>query len=224
MLTVRYNDGARERPLFEPGRIALFRHDANVPRKRWPSLFRAIAPILARNPEVDLVYHTRTIYQGGDLEIEKSAYPRDIAGRMLTTGLHDAGAPVDRKLLCAMLNAADIYVSPAAEGFGLCIAEALACGVPAVGMDYSSVPEVIGKAGVVVPPAGLVDNIYSHFWAGVREDLFGQAVERLVRSRRLRREMGNLGPIHVGALFRWDRAAEQFVDIIGAKIGKRLAA
>jgi glycosyltransferase involved in cell wall biosynthesis len=91
-------------------------------------------------------------------------------------------------------------------------------------MDYSSVPEVIGKAGIVVPPAGLIDNIYSHFWAGVREDLFGQAVERLVRSRRLRREMGNLGPIHVGALFRWDRAAEQFVDIIGAKLGKAMAA
>jgi glycosyltransferase involved in cell wall biosynthesis len=224
MLTVNYQDGSPSRPVWQPGRVTLFRHDANVPRKRWQSLFRSLAPVLARNPEVDLVYHTRTIYNGGDLEIEKSGYPVELQKRMLTTGLHDAGVPVDRPLLCAMLNAADIYVTGAAEGFGLCIAEALACGVPAVGMDFSSVPEVIGKAGIVVPPAGLIDNIYSYFWAGVREDLFGAAVERLARSRRMRRELGDLGPIHVGALFRWDRAATQFVELIEAKLGKALAA
>ncbi|HEY6012459.1 MAG TPA: glycosyltransferase, partial [Candidatus Limnocylindrales bacterium] len=224
MLTVNDNETGRSWPLWQPGRVALFRHDANVPRKRWQSLFRSVAPVLARNPDVDLIYHTRTVYQGGDLEIEKSAYPLALQKRMLSTGLQDQGIPVDRPLLAAMLNASDIYVSGAAEGFGLCIAEALACGVPAVGMDYSSVPEVIGKAGIAVPPAGLIDNIYSSFWAGVREDLFGEAVERLARSRRLRRELGALGPIHVGALFRWDRAAEQFIGLIDAKLGKAMAA
>jgi glycosyltransferase involved in cell wall biosynthesis len=224
MLKVNDTSTGKSWPLWQPGRVALFRHDANVPRKRWQSLFRSIAPVLDRNPEVDLIYHTRTIYQGGDLEIEKSAYPVHIQRRMLSTGLHDAGAPVDRPLLCAMLNASDIYVSPAAEGFGLCIAEALACGVPAVGMDYSSVTEVIGKAGILVPPAGLIDNIYSSFWAGVREDLFGHAVEQLATSRKSRRYLGSLGPIHVGALFRWSKAAEQFVALIDAKLGMQVAA
>lgn len=226
-----YEPGMQPRPLFSPDRITLFRHDANVPRKRWQSLFRSLGAtptfaesVLARHPDVDLVYHTRTIYQGGDLEIEKSGYPKAIARRMLSTGFHDAGEHVDRSWLAAMLNASDVYVSPAAEGFGLCIAEALACGVPAVGMAYSSVPEVIGKAGICVPPAGLIDNIYSSFWAGVREDLFGQAVESLVTSRKARRDLGALGPIHVGALFRWDRAAEQFSGLIEQRLGKRMAA
>lgn len=224
LLQVTDNETGRTWPLFTPGRIVAFRHDANVPRKRWQSLFRAMAPVLARTPELDLIYHTRTIYQGGDLSIEKSAYPKPIRDRMLSTGFHDNGQTVDRNMLNTMLNASDIYVSTGAEGFGLTIAEAIAAGVPAVGMDYSSVPEVIGKAGIVVPPAGLIDNIYSYFWAGVREDLFGQAVERLARSRRLRKELGNFGPIHVGALFRWDRAAEQFSSLIDAKLGRQIAA
>ena len=224
MFTVTDGTTGRQWPLWQEGRVTLFRHDANVPRKRWQSLFRSLAPVLARRGEVDLVYHTRTIYWGGDLEIEKSAYPPAIRARMLSTGMHDAGLRADRNLLVAMLNASDVYVSPCAEGFGLCIAEALACGVPAVGLDYSSVPEVIGKAGIAVPPAGLIDNIYSSFWAGVREDLFGEAVDRLTQSRRLRREMGNLGPIHVGALFRWERAAEQFVGLIDGALGRRMAA
>lgn len=224
MLRVTDTDTGRQWPLWQPGRVALFRHDANVPRKRWQSLFRAVAPVLARMPDVDLIYHTRTIYWGGDLEIEKSAYPLGLRRRMLSTGMHDAGLRADRSLLVAMLNASDVYVSPAAEGFGLCIAEALACGVPAVGMDYSSVPEVIGKAGICVPPAGLIDNIYSYFWAGVREDLFGDAVASLAGNRRRRRELGNLGPIHVGALFSWARAAEQFSDLISGALERRQAA
>lgn len=224
MLTVTDTETGRTWPLWQPGRVAIFRHDANVPRKRWQSLLRSLAPVIARRPEVDFIYHTPTIYQGGDLEIEKSAYPKAVRSRMLSTGLHDAGVRADRSLLVAMLNASDIYVSPAAEGFGLCIAEALACGVPAVGMEYSSVPEVIGKAGICVPAAGLIDNIYSSFWAGVNEPLFTDAVDRLTQSRRQRRELGNLGPIHVGATFRWERAAEQFSGLIETTLGRQMAA
>ncbi len=224
MLQVTDHETGKTWPLWQEGRITLFRHDANVPRKRWASLFRTIAPVLAKHADVDLVYHTRTIYYGGDLEIEKSAYPVELRRRMLSTGFYDAGLRAERDLLAVMLNASDIYVTGSAEGFGLCIAEALACGIPAVGMDYSSVPEVIGKAGIAVPAAGLIDNIYSHFWAGVDEPAFSQAVDRLIQDRKTRRQMGALGPLHVGALFSWARAAEQFSELIGSAIGLEQAA
>ena len=223
MLTVTDSASGRVWPLWQPGRVVMFRHDANVPRKRWQSLFRSLAPVLDANPDADLVYHTRTVHQGGDLEIEKSGYDERVRRRMLSTGLHDAGITAPRDLLAAMLNASDVYVSGAAEGFGLCIAEAIACGLPAVGMDYSSVPEVIGDAGLVVPAAGLVDNIYSCFWAGVREDLFGQAAESLVRSRGMRRELGARGPDRVRRLFRWDAAASEFIGLAERAAGKREA-
>jgi glycosyltransferase involved in cell wall biosynthesis len=38
------------------------------------------------------------------------------------------------------------------EGFGLAPLEALSCGVPIVGSDASSIPEVVGDAGVLVRP------------------------------------------------------------------------
>lgn len=38
------------------------------------------------------------------------------------------------------------------EGFGLPPLEALACGTPVVGSDVSSIPEVVGDAGVLLPP------------------------------------------------------------------------
>jgi len=38
------------------------------------------------------------------------------------------------------------------EGFGLPPLEALACGTPVVGSDATSIPEVVGDAGVLLPP------------------------------------------------------------------------
>ena len=81
-------------------------------------------------------------------------------------------------------------------------------------MAYSAVPEVIGPGGVCVPIVGLVDNPWSHFWAIVDEGAFGAAVEKLINSRKARRELGGRGVIHVGANFTWDRAAEQFTSLL----------
>jgi glycosyltransferase involved in cell wall biosynthesis len=55
--------------------------------------------------------------------------------------------------LAAVYAAATIFAHPSTmETFGLSVAEAMACGCPIVGVAAGSVPEVIGDAGVVVPP------------------------------------------------------------------------
>jgi glycosyltransferase involved in cell wall biosynthesis len=38
------------------------------------------------------------------------------------------------------------------EGFGLAVLEAMLAGVPVVASDVSSLPELVGDAGVLVPP------------------------------------------------------------------------
>ena len=131
-----------------------------------------------------------------------------------------------------LYNAADVYVSVSAEGFGLTIAEALACGTPAVVMDYSSTSELIGLAprkpsdqqavregvcGLAVRPIGLIDNEYDHFWAAVDETAFGHAVVRLLDDQVTRRFMGARAPVHVAEKFSWDRAAEQFGALVEAQ-------
>jgi glycosyltransferase involved in cell wall biosynthesis len=53
----------------------------------------------------------------------------------------------------AVYRGAVCYCYPSRyEGFGLTPLEALSCGVPVIGSDASSIPEVVGDAGVLVPP------------------------------------------------------------------------
>jgi glycosyltransferase involved in cell wall biosynthesis len=52
-----------------------------------------------------------------------------------------------------LLNAASVYVQPSAwEGFGLAVAEAMACALPVIVSDADSLPEIVthGKTGLVV--------------------------------------------------------------------------
>jgi glycosyltransferase involved in cell wall biosynthesis len=55
--------------------------------------------------------------------------------------------------LPALLNGADLFVYPSLyEGFGLPPLEALSCGTPVVASSSTSLPEVVGDAGVLVDP------------------------------------------------------------------------
>src|SRR5262249_33075355 len=68
---------------------------------------------------------------------------------------------VERARLVRTFQAARIFVSPSLyEGFGSPAAEALACGVPVITSDTSSLPEVVGDAGLLVDPgdAGAIAN------------------------------------------------------------------
>ena len=207
----------------DPHRITLLRTDRHMPRKMYPALFRSLAPVLARHRNVDFVWHCATLDQGGDLSDEVSKYGR-LASQLFSTGFHDTYGGLDRRLLNALYNAADIYVSNSSEGFGLCIAEALACGVPAVGIRYSAVPEVIGPAGITVPIVTRVDNVYSHFWGWADEGKFGAAVESLVNDAVLRTVLGAKGPGHVRDNFSWPQAAVAFRDLIAAAVPVEVAA
>lgn len=61
------------------------------------------------------------------------------------------GASDDQLLL--LYNAASLLVLPSRyEGFGLTAIEAMACGTPAPGLEPSSLPEVVGEAGVLAAP------------------------------------------------------------------------
>jgi glycosyltransferase involved in cell wall biosynthesis len=166
-----------------------------------------------------MVIHGNPRGPGGDLEMMLSKVPQPVRSQFLLTKAW--GIP--RDALVVLYNAADLYVSTSAEGFGLTIAEAVACGVPAVGCDYSSVPEVIGPAGAVVKSYP-IDNEYEHFWCAVDEDEFARTVEHLMTHKTKREDLGRLGPGHIRSSFRWDTAARQFVDLIQATVSTGVAA
>lgn len=60
---------------------------------------------------------------------------------------------VTKERLIELLQGATVFVYPSLyEGFGLPPLEAMACGVPVVTSARSSLPEVVGEAGVLVDP------------------------------------------------------------------------
>jgi glycosyltransferase involved in cell wall biosynthesis len=222
-----------------PDAKLMFRADTNMPRKRYASLFRALAPVLASHPEALLAIHARSVNMGGDLNDEISKYHPSIASRFVNTGFRDKYTDIPRYMLTMLYNAADLYVSVGAEGFGLTIAEALACGTPAVVLDFSSCSELVGLTprgpnehapvregvcGLAVRPSGLVDNEYNYFWAGVDETAYGHAVVRLLDDPVTRRFMGARAPQHVAETFSWDRAAQQFSDLFETTKAEAVAA
>ncbi len=82
------------------------------------------------------------------------------------------------------LSLADVYVSSSLlEGFGLPIAEALACQTPVVAAQGGAVEEVIGPGGITVPP---------------REPFaLAQAISSLLRDPGLQRDLGEQGRRYV---------------------------
>lgn len=231
----------------DPKRTLILRSDRLVARKNYPSLLRAIAPVLAMHPEADFLWHCRSMDEGGNLTLMRSHFDARIGSRMQPTGFHDDHRHVPGAMMAALYAAADLYVSTSAEGFGLTIAEAMACGTPVVAMDYSSVPEVMGAepwtapfptssfrypfleefrgvqprkaiGGMLVPPAFLTDNIYGYWWASVNEQRFAQAVHGMLKmTREQRRQIGLQASAHVKRSFNWDDSARSLADIMGAR-------
>ena len=197
----------------------LLRTDSHWPRKRYNAMIRALVPVLARNPSWAMVIHCNPRGPGGYLPHMLSKVPEPVRSQFLLTNAW--GIP--RDALVVLYNAADLYLSTSAEGFGLTIAEALACGVPAVGADYSAVPEVIGPAGKVVK-AYPIDNEYDYYWCAVDEDEFARTVDHLMTHKTKRDDLGRKGPAHVRSTFRWDTAARDFVGIIQATVPQEVAA
>ena len=54
------------------------------------------------------------------------------------------------RTLSTLYSGADVFAFPSlAEGYGLPILEAMACGTPVVASNASAVPEAVGEAGIV---------------------------------------------------------------------------
>jgi glycosyltransferase involved in cell wall biosynthesis len=112
----------------------------------------------------------------------------DLEGMVHFTGY------VSQEDLPLVYNLSSLFVYPTLyEGFGLPALEAMACGVPVITTDVSSLPEIVGVAGILVP----VNNV---------EALYG-AMIAVLGDEDLRRKMINKG-IQRAAKFTWEQTAK----------------
>ncbi len=111
--------------------------------------------------------------------------------------------------LPALYNAADLYVGASrrydllAEGFGIALVEASACGLAVVGGRSGGVPDAVrdGETGILVDP----DDP-----AAVAAGISG-----LLADATARRRMGDAGRRAVETYYNWDRVAADLIRIDG---------
>jgi glycosyltransferase involved in cell wall biosynthesis len=176
---------------------------ADRPLKGVAGLLDAVAKLkVDRDVELHLV---SALEQGGPTE--KRIQDLGLSERVkVVSGLTDAE-------LAALLASAEVMCVPSLyEGFSLPTVEGLACGTPVVASDAGALPEVIGDAGVLVPP-GDVEALVS-------------AVGGLLDDAGRRERLGAAGRARALERYSWTSVARATVEAyneVAARPAERVA-
>jgi len=142
----------------------------------------------------------RLAYDGSLVVVGKIGWKSEAIARRLRAPriVHlDYLDPAD---LAAVYAGAELFVFPSIyEGFGFPLLEAMAYGVPSIAARSSSLPEIGGDAALYFDPHD------AHALQAL--------MERALTDRALRDDLASRGRARA-AEFRWDRAAEQTLDVL----------
>jgi len=159
------------------------------PRKNFTRLIEAYSLLVTRHPSLHLVI------AGG-----KGWLYEEIFATVERLGLEEKvvfPGFVANGDLPALYNLADLFVFPSLyEGFGLPPLEALACGTPVITSNASSLPEVVGEAGLMVEATNV--------------EGLAEAMNRVLEDAALREEMIVRGLEQAGK-FTWEKAAAKLL-------------
>ncbi len=172
------------------------------PRKNVARLVRALAHLvryhLPQNAPLQLVLAggVRENYDLTLREVAESKQITSVAERVLFPGY------VSGDVMNALMSACNVFAYPSLEeGFGMPPLEAMVCGAPVVTSNVSSLPEVVGDAGLQIDPndTEALTNALHTLLTDVSEN---------ARRRELSRARA--------AQFSWDETARQTLAIYDA--------
>jgi glycosyltransferase involved in cell wall biosynthesis len=190
----------------DPGRVAEVRDRFGLPprfllyvgtiepRKNLDVLLAALSRLKGQGREVPLVVAGKLgwLYDGFLAKIRSLGLERSV---LLPGFVPDDDLP-------ALYTAAEAFVYPSVyEGFGLPVLEAMGCGTPVLCSNASSLPEVAGDGGILLPPGD------PEAWA--------EAVSRLMESATLHGELRERG-FRNASRFRWEETARQTWEVYRA--------
>jgi glycosyltransferase involved in cell wall biosynthesis len=161
------------------------------PRKNLPLLINAYKKLVDDGTDHNLVLVGRFgwIFDEVLQQIEKL----NLTDKVILTGY------VEQVDLPMVYNLCDLFVYPTLyEGFGLPALEAMACGIPVITTDVSSLPEIVGEAGLLVSP-----NDVEALFEGINKVLYDEGL-RLNMARRGTKQ---------AAKFSWERAARSTLEV-----------
>ena len=196
---------------------------ANVRRKQWTRLIEAVALLKHQYKQKDVVLYAHTVpfdnywLEGWNLPVITSAfgvYDEVVFNPHLDK--HNASVPEasqdDFPSLVDLYNASDLFVLPSqVEGFGLPIAEAMACGVPVVVTRYGAGWEVASPAGIGVRPHDWELHKSGTKYANIDPHDLAKEILALKRNPRERARRSKIGLERVKDL-NWDRFEELLLN------------
>ncbi len=164
-------------------------NSADMPLKGLSYLLRAVAD-LSRSRPVKLVVVGRPKSNG---DVESLVRQLGIDRQVTFTG-----RIAEAELVAQYARSAVAVVPSVYEGFGLPAGEAMACGVPVISTTGGALPEVVGRAGLLVPPAD--------------SKSLQQALVEILDHPDKAAELAAAGYHRVRRLFTWQRAAEMTLE------------
>ncbi|MBU2490014.1 MAG: glycosyltransferase family 4 protein [Proteobacteria bacterium] len=169
----------------------LVTNSADTPLKGLYHLLKAVDQARRTRPDLKLVVIGTPKKDGGILKLVAELSLGDVVE---FTGRLSDEAFAQRFASCGMAVVPSLY-----EGFGLPAAEAMACGVPVISTTGGALPEVVGDAGVLVPPGD--------------PDALAAAILDLAGNPEKAGALGRAGYERVLRLFTWERAARLTTDV-----------
>jgi len=108
---------------------------------------------------------------------------------------------IPRAALADYFEACDLFAFHSTyETFGLAVAQAMSHGRAVVTVRSTALPEVVGDAGLLVPPGDPI--------------AFGDAITALAQDGARRRALGEAGRRRAAAHYAWDRVAEGYERVL----------
>lgn len=171
-----------------------FRKGADVFLKALPRLLESLP-----DAHVDIVGNDQISVENGDTF--RAKFERDFPG-IMSSGRVLFHGDVSESVLRGFYSVADLIVAPSRfESFGLVHLEAMMFGRPVIGCSIGGMQEIIidGQTGLLAIPGDVPSLV--------------ECVERLVRNKTLREEIGNLARAHYLKNFKPDTMARGVNDI-----------
>lgn len=162
------------------------------PRKN----LRTVATAYAQLPESVKELYPLVVVGGNGWKVAESLAGFEAlkkSGRLVLTGY------LELSKLTALYSGAMAFLYPSLyEGFGLPVIEAMACGVPVITSNRSSLPEVAGDAALLVDPENT--------------DAVASAMQEIVNNEDLRQHLIDAG-FRRAALYSWEACANETLAV-----------
>jgi glycosyltransferase involved in cell wall biosynthesis len=162
------------------------------PHKNIPNLIKAFIELNKHyKPDIQLVIVGKAY--ASYCEPEKIVQKNGLCDSVILTGY------ITDDLLDYLYKNAYLFVIPSLyEGFGFPILEAMNAGVPVVGSDRTSIPEIIGEAGLLFSPVDIDDMV--------------NKIKLALTNKELRNRLKDLGLKRAGQ-FTWERTAKATMEV-----------